>query len=48
MVTNITDKSIEYLIGLKNLKKVFLNGTKITPEGVKKLKEVLLNCKVYY
>jgi len=44
----ITDKSVGYLLRLKNLRALDIRGTKISKEGVQQLKEGLPSCKVEY
>ncbi|MGD0899850.1 MAG: hypothetical protein ABR915_18615 [Thermoguttaceae bacterium] len=41
-----TDAVLEHLKGLAKLQRLYLDGTKVTDEGVKKLQEALPNCKI--
>lgn len=44
--TRVTDQSIDHLIALKSLKLLYLTGTRVTPDGLKKLKAGLPNCEI--
>ena len=46
--TKITDAGLEHLKGLKKLKYVSLQNTKVSQEGVDKLKKALPKCKIDY
>jgi hypothetical protein len=46
--TSITDAGLEYLARLKSLAFVHLNGTKVTPEGVGKLRKRFPEALVRY
>lgn len=45
--TAIDDNAIPLIAKLKKLRVLFAEGSKITPEGVKMLKDQLPNCRVY-
>ena len=45
--TNITDASVDSLMGLTNLKMLDLQKTKVTPEAVEKLKAAIPGLKVW-
>jgi hypothetical protein len=42
----VTDTGLEHLRGLTQLQLLYLGGTQITDEGVKKLQEALPNCEI--
>ncbi len=44
----LTDAGLDYLSGLKRLKKLASDGTKVTAAGVAKLQQALPNCKIYW
>ena len=39
--TSITDAGLKYLAGLKNVGELQIQGTKLTPDAVKRLEEAL-------
>ena len=48
METNVTDEGLEELKGLANLSSLFLSDTKVSPEGVARLKKALPQCTIYH
>jgi hypothetical protein len=42
----LTDAGLEHLKGLLQLKELYIRGTNVTDEGVKKLRRALPNCKI--
>jgi hypothetical protein len=44
--TEITDRGLEHLAALRKLRIVSVNGSKVTEEGVKKLKQALPDVRV--
>ena len=44
--TKIPDAGLEYLKGLSQLEGLAVDGTHVTPEGVKKLQQALPNCGI--
>lgn len=46
--TGVSDKSIDLLARLKQLREIDLRGTQILPVGMNRLKLLLTDCKVYY
>ncbi len=39
--TEITDAGLEHLAGMKSLSRLTINGTKVTPKGIDRLKKAL-------
>ena len=46
--TQVTDAGLVHLKGMTNLKRLYLDNTQVTDEGVKKLQQVLPNCRIIY
>ena len=46
--TQITDAGLEHLKGMNQLRHLYLDRTKITDVGGKKLQEALPNCEEYF
>ena len=44
--TQITDKGLDHLKSLRNLRLLFLTGTHVTENGVRKLQSALPNCQI--
>ncbi len=46
-MTKVTDKGRVHLKALKQLKQLYLIGTRVTGKGVKDVKKVLPGCQVF-
>jgi hypothetical protein len=44
--TQVTNAGLEHLKGLSNLKTLFLEHSKVTDDGIMKLRQALPNCKI--
>lgn len=44
--TRVTDQGLELPVGRSSLRKLYLNGTKVTEAGVKKLAAALPRCRI--
>ena len=44
--TEVTDAGLEHLKGLSELQSLDIHNTKVTDEGVKKLRQALPNCDI--
>ena len=44
--TTVTDSALEYLKGVFQLQSLDIRGTRVTDEGVKKLQQMLPNCRI--
>ena len=44
--SHVTDSGLQHLEGLASLHALYLNNTKVTAEGVKRLQQALPDCEI--